>query len=294
MDNSITVADTRATISAPKTAILRRAISDRLDRPVLVLDAHNVMAAHVVENRGADACWVGSFAVSAANGLFDNSDINLTDMLEPARRIDSATSLPVIVDIDNGYGSPDAVARAARELTHIGIAGICIQDSRHPKKSSLRLHTGNQMQEPQEFGRNVQLLRASALNDLVIIARTEELIVGGSIDSAIHRALVAVEAGADLALIHSIRPDGSQAIEVAQRWPSPTPLAVVPTRFPQLKWVQLGKLGYRLVIYANQLSRAVLRAEEHAAAELIADKADRLDTQVASVEEVFSLLPTPR
>jgi phosphoenolpyruvate phosphomutase len=106
--------------------------------PVVMVGAHDAMSAKLIEAHGFDAVWVSGLGVSTmAHALPDLNLITMTEALDAAIRIDSATTLPVIADCDNGYGGLSNVVRTVREYERAGITGICIEDNLFPKRNSL-------------------------------------------------------------------------------------------------------------------------------------------------------------
>jgi phosphoenolpyruvate phosphomutase len=207
-----------------------------------------------------------------------------------AYRIALATELPVIVDADNGYGSGLAMRRAAREFAALNIAGMSVEDSAFPKRNSFDPARGSALADADEF--TAQIAAVTGLlagSPFLVIARTEALIAGQSVRQAVDRAVRYADAGADLVVVHTKDPTGQQAVEVAAAWPRQTPLVSIPTAFPQLTPHELGALGYRMVIYANQLLRASVTAMCHVLDVLRDGKAADLEPDIASVSEILRL-----
>jgi 2-methylisocitrate lyase-like PEP mutase family enzyme len=132
--------------------------------------------------------------------------------------------------------------------------------------------------------------------DLVIIARTEALIAGLGHDEALMRAHHYEEAGADCILIHSKAGDPGEILEFARRWDGKAPLVIVPTNYPALTEADVRRTRkIKLVIYANQLLRAAISAQQALLAEVKrAGGIHTVDSKIAPVSRVFQLQDVER
>lgn len=220
----------------------------------IVVSAGDAITARLVEEAGFGGIWISGFEASARLGLPDNGSITMSEMLDVARPIVRATKLPVWVDCDTGYGN---LKRTAKEFAYIGVEGICVEDNLCDKQNSL-------------WGGKCELMKAEVFaqrlekvyTELKIIARTEALIRGYGMDEAVRRAKL-YEPYADYILIHSRDVSGNEAKEIANRFKG-KPLAIVPTKFPQITTQQLEEAGYELVIMANQTERVKIKAIRNA------------------------------
>ncbi|MBC8091180.1 MAG: isocitrate lyase/phosphoenolpyruvate mutase family protein [Pseudonocardia sp.] len=238
--------------------------------PLRAVGAVNALAADVATRAGFDALWVSGLETSAALGLPDTNLIGVDDLVNVVSAVGRASALPVIVDVDNAGGSVAAAHRYAADLAQAGAAGVCLEDSSYPKCNSFTADTQQRLADRDLVGTQLAQMRSVTGRDLLLIARTEALIVGENMSAALARANAYVEAGADAVIIHSKDPSGRQAFDIARAWRKSSPLAVIPTAFPQLSAREMGAAGFALCIYANQLSRAAL-AGMRVAAERIAD-----------------------
>ncbi|MFJ1707182.1 isocitrate lyase/phosphoenolpyruvate mutase family protein [Kitasatospora sp. NPDC088346] len=250
---------------APAGRRLRAALAAGEGLPVQAIGAVNAIAARVAVETGFDALWVSGLEVSAASGLPDENVLGSRDLADVVTSLRRVTDLPVIVDVDNAGGTGPSAARYGFDLQAAGAAALCLEDSRYPKCNSFSEHRAQQLADTEVVCEQIKEVRAAAPG-LLLIARTETLICGGSIADALTRAELFEAAGADAVLVHSKDATGRQALEVGNRWTG-APLATVPTAFPHLDHQALGDAGFRLAIYANQLSRAALAAMRGAAGE---------------------------
>ncbi len=226
----------------------------------ILVSAGDSITAKLIENEGFDGIWVSGFEASARLGLEDNNSMTMTEMINVTKPIVEATNLPVIVDVDNGYGGIDNFIRTVFEFEKIGCAGICVEDNLFPKQNSLwggkiPLLSMKEHGEKIKIGKKVQRTK-----NFMIIARTEALIRGYGIEEAIKRAEYYDKCGADMILIHSREPSGKEALKIPEYWKSKTPLVIVPTKFPQIKNKELFDVGFSLVILANQTERTKIKA----------------------------------
>lgn len=215
----------------------------------VLVSAGDAIVAKLIEEAGFDGIWVSGFEASARLGLADNGSITMTEMVDIVRPIVRATTLPVWVDCDTGYGN---IKRTAREFRDIGVTGICIEDNPSDKMNSL-------------WGGKCELIKAedfveklSSIRYIIdVMARTEALIRGYGMDEAIRRAELYSDV-ADYVLIHSRDHTGKEAIEIPKRF-NGSPLAIVPTKFPHLNNKKLATAGYDMAIFANQTERVKIK-----------------------------------
>ena len=179
------------------SAGLRFRQATEAERPLQVAGVINAYCARLAERAGFRALYLsGAGVANASFGLPDLAMTTLGDVLEDARRITAATSLPLLVDCDTGWGSPLTIGRAVREMVRAGVAAIHLEDQVDGKRCGHR--AGKQVVSPQAM---VERLKAAvdARSDprFVIMARTDAVAVEG-LEAAIDRACRYVEAGADM------------------------------------------------------------------------------------------------
>jgi len=226
----------------------------------ILVSAGDAITARLVEEAGFDGVWVSGFEVSARLGLVDNGCITMTEMLNSTKTIVEATSLPVFVDVDNGYGGVHNFVRTVREFEKIGCAGVCVEDNCFPKQNSL---WGGKIPllSMEEQGAKIKAGKDWQKNkDFIIIARTEALIRGYGMEEAVKRAKYYVKCGADMVLIHSRELSGKEALAIPKSWDVKIPLVIVPTKFPHIKNSRLFKAGFTVVVLANQTERIKIKS----------------------------------
>src|SRR5215468_11308796 len=109
-----------------------------VDSPYLtfLLEAHNGLSAKIVEEAGFEGIWASGLSISASLGVRDSNEASWTQVLEVAEFMADATSVPILLDGDTGYGDFNSVRRLVRKLEQRGIAGVCIEDKLFPKINS--------------------------------------------------------------------------------------------------------------------------------------------------------------
>ena len=260
-------------------------------RRLLVIGAHDGMSARLGEEAGFDAVWASGFEIAASHGLPDANILDLSAQLAASCQINDAVSVPVIADCDSGYGNAVNAAHIARKFFRAGIAAVCIEDNVFPKRCSFYNGVRRELVPAVEHALKVTACKDSTGGELFVIARTEALIAGYTIDEALDRAEAYAEAGADAILIHSKEKTPHQIVEFANRWHYHTPLVAVPTTYDSIRADELARLGYRIVIFANQGMRASIEAVRKAYRRLQSDGcAGGLKGQIASLQDVFGLV----
>lgn len=259
---------------------------------IQAMATHSPISARLAEEAGFDALWASGFELSALLGLPDVSLITMTQHLDMLRLIAGQTNLPIIADIDTGFGNAVNVDFAIRSYETAGAAAVVIEDKTFPKVTSL-VDGGRQDLLPvQEFqGKIEAALAARQSNDFTIIARTEALIAGHGQEEALKRANAYVEAGADMILVHSKSktPDEIEAFIAA--WDGSKPIVLVPTSYPDMTMERMrasGKVG--IAIWGNHAMRAAVTAMQDVFKRIIAeDGIHKADKTIVPVKEIFRL-----
>jgi len=272
-----------------------RHLRELLHRPgaIVAVGAHDALSARLIERAGFDAVWASGFAISAAQfALPDANVLSMTENLEIIRQMIRATNLPVIADIDNGYGNAINVMRTITEYEAAGVAAISIEDNIFPKRCSFYSGVQRELVSIEEHcGKIRAAKRAQRSAEFMVIARTETLIAGWGMEEALQRATAYADAGADAILIHSKAPTAAEVMEFARRWSRDTPLVVVPTTYASTPLQAMEAAGFKMVIFANHPIRAAITAMKATLAELRGHgTASLLDPHIASLEEVYDLV----
>lgn len=254
--------------------------------------AHNPLSARLAERAGFDAIWGSGFELSASYGVPDASLLSMSVHLEMTRAIAAAVSIPLIADIDTGFGNAVNVSYVVPQFEAAGASAIVMEDKTFPKDTSLRAEGRQELVRVEEFqGKVAAACAARADAGFTVIARVEALIAGLGQAEAMRRACAYVEAGADAILIHSKQQTPDEILEFVRAWKGSVPLVLVPTAYPQLTErdiAALGKVG--LVIYGNHAIRAAVGAMQSVFAQIRRDGGiAAVDATLPSVKEIIEL-----
>lgn len=229
------------------------------EHPLQIVGAINAYAAKLAEHSGFNALYLSGGGVAASScGIPDLGITTLEDVLIDARRITDVTDLPLLVDIDTGWGGAFNIARAVRSLEKTGVAAIHIEDQVQQKRCG---HRPNKAIVSQ--GEMVDRIKAAtdARRDssFVIMARTDALAVEG-LDAAVDRARACVEAGADM-----IFPEAITELSMYRRFAEAVSVPVLAniTEFgstPLYTTQELGDNGVSMVLYPLSAFRAMSQA----------------------------------
>lgn len=277
-----------------KRNLLRQGLTG--SKPIFAVGAHDAMSAQMIDEHGFDAIWVSGFGVSTmAYAIPDANLVTMTEALAAAVRMDSVVNIPVIADCDNGFGGLANVVRTVREYERAGISGICIEDNHFPKRNSLYQGSSRRELIPmEEQARRIRAGKNAQTNkDFVFIARVESLIAGHGVADACRRADAYAAAGADAILIHS-KDKSLQEIEAfLKEWQGDLPLVAVPSLFPDFTVEELHQKGFQMIILANQVMRAAVKAMEDTLLTLKQErKAAAVDGSIAPINYIFDLVKT--
>ena len=237
-------------------ARLTRAVAE--ERPLQVVGAINAYHAMMAERVGYRAIYLSGGGVAAASyGLPDLGMTSLDNVLEDVHRITYVTELPLLVDIDTGWGSAFNIARTVKQMVRAGAAGAHIEDQVLAKRCGHR--PGKAIVSKEEMVDRVKAAVDARTDDFVIMARTDALAVEG-MDSAIERAIACVEAGADM-----IFPEAMRDLEQYRQFVAAVDVPVLAniTEFgatPLFTMEQLRETGVALVLYPLSAFRAMNKA----------------------------------
>ncbi len=255
-----------------------------------IMEAHDGLSAKIVEETGFSGIWASGLTVSAALGVRDNNEASWTQVLEVLEFMSDATSIPMLVDGDTGYGNFNNVRRVVRKLGQRGIAGICIEDKLFPKTNSF-IGDGQPLADMDEFCGKIKAGKDSQEgDDFCIVARIEALISGRGMEEALRRADAYCEAGADALLIHSKQRDGLEILEFMKLWGNRCPVVIVPTTYYDTPTDAWRKAGVSLVIWANHNLRSAITAMRETSSRIMREQSlIGVENEIASVKDVFEL-----
>ncbi len=176
-------------------ACFRNAIKE--EKPLQVIGAINAYSARLAERVGFKALYISGGGVAASSlGVPDLGISTMDDVLTDVRRITDITGLPVLVDIDTGWGSAFNIGRVIKSMIKFGAAAVHIEDQVQAKRCGHR--PGKAIVSKDEMVDRIKAaVDAKTDPEFVIMARTDALAVEG-LQEAIDRACACVEAGADM------------------------------------------------------------------------------------------------
>jgi len=260
-----------------------------------LLEAHNGITAKIGEEAGFKGLWAGGLCMSAQYGVRDSNEASWTQVLEMLEFMADATSIPILLDGDTGYGNFNNVRRLVRKLEQRGIAAVCIEDKLYPKTNSLTnsFIDGNKQQlaEIDEFCSRIKAGKdAQADDEFAIITRIEAFIAGWGLGEALKRAEAYHAAGSDGILIHSALSTPTEVLAFKREWADRSPVVIVPTKYYATPTDVLREAGFSIAIWANHMLRAAITTMQECAETLAREQnLHSVEDQIASVKEIFRL-----
>jgi len=225
------------------------------EKPLQCVGAINAYHARLAQASGFKSLYISGGGVAAGScGIPDLGITSREDVLIDLRRITDVTDLPVLVDIDTGWGSAFNIARSIRSMTRMGAAAVHIEDQVQQKRCGHRPNKAI-VSQAEMVDRIKAAVDAKTDPDFVIMARTDALAVEG-LQSAIDRAGACVEAGADM-----IFPEAMTELEMYRRFVDAVKVPVLAniTEFgstPLFTTDQLAAAGVSIALYPLSAFRA--------------------------------------
>ena len=256
-----------------------------------IMEAHNGLSARIVEEAGFKGIWASDLSMSAAMGVRDSNEASWTQVMDVLEFMADATSIPILVDGDTGWGNFNNLRRAVQKFGQRGIAGICIEDKLFPKTNSF-IGEGQPLADIDEFCGKLKAGKDSQLDDdFQIVARVEALIAGWGMDEALRRAEAYHAAGADAILIHSKRATPDEVMTFMKEWANRAPVVLVPTKYYTTPTDDFAAAGASMVIWANQNMRAAITAMRETTNRIFRDQSlAGVEPTMVTVSDVFELV----
>mgnify|MGYP000725118635 FL=1 len=238
-------------------AKFRQALKD--NNPLQIVGAINAYCAMLAQDAGHKAIYLsGGGVANASYGLPDLGITSLNDVIADVERISNASEIPLLVDIDTGWGGAFNIARTIKAMEKAGAAAVHLEDQVAQKRCGHRPNKAI-VSQAEMVDRVKAAVDARTDDDFVIMARTDALAVGG-MDSAIERAIACVEAGADAIFPEAINELGqykhfADAVKV--------PILANITEFgqtPLFNCEELAGQGVGMVLYPLSAFRAMSKA----------------------------------
>ena len=246
----------------------------------------------VLARNGLVEAMAAHSPLSAMYGVPDVSLVSMTQHLDMTRAMAERSGLPVVADIDTGFGNAINVLYAVEQYERAGAAAVVMEDKSFPKVTSLIAGGRQEMVRIEEFQGKIEAARTARRDpDFLVVARTEALIAGLGQDEALKRARAYEAAGADMILVHSRQKTPDEIEAFVRAWDGKAPIALVPTAYPQMTVArvrELKKIG--LLIWGNHAIRASVRAMRETFAQIRKERGIQgVESRIATVEEVFEL-----
>ena len=236
---------------------------------VIAPGAYDTLTARLVQVAGFPAVYLTGGGYSRANGYPDIGLLTMSEILPWIARTVEAVEIPVIADMDTGYGNAVNVVRSVREYEKTGVAAFHLEDQISPKKCGH--YEGKQLVPKGEMvGKIKAAVDTRRDADMIIIARTDSRAVEG-FAAAIDRMNAYLEAGADVGFVEA--PQNVEELAAIPKAISKPALANVfeGGKTPPLPAKQLEAMGYRIGIYPSQTHRAAIAAAKKVLAVLKRD-----------------------
>ena len=278
--------------AAPASPSKAARLHGLLQAPALtfIMEAHNGLSAKIVEEAGFEGIWASGLSMSAALGVRDNNEASWTQVLEMLEFMADATTIPILVDGDTGYGNFNNVRRLVKKLCQRGIAGVCIEDKLFPKTNSF-IGENQPLADVDEFCGRIKAGKDSQSDDdFQIVARVEALIAGWGMEEALRRAEAYHGAGADAVLIHSKKDNADEITGFCEAWAGRAPVVIVPTMYHRTPTQAFRDAGISMVIWANHNMRAAVSAMRQVSKAIReSESLVAVEEEITPVREVFAL-----
>jgi methylisocitrate lyase len=226
---------------------LRKQLEDK--KKIMVLPGvFDALSARIAEKVGFDAIFQTGYGSAATLlGMPDYGFLNAGETIDNARRIMRAVNIPVIVDVDTGYGNPLNVWRLVRDLQSLGAAGIFLEDQVWPKRCGHMI--GKEVVPKDDYIMKLKAaVEAREDKDFIIVARTDARAPLG-LDEAIQRGRAYHKAGADVIFIEAPR-SIEELKRIAKEINAPLVANMIEEGLtPNLPSKDLLKMGYRIVVF---------------------------------------------
>ena len=256
-----------------------------------LMEAHNGISAKIVEEAGFDGIWASGLTMSASCGVRDNNELSWTQVADQAAFMADATTIPILLDGDTGYGNFNNVRRLVRRLEQIGVGGVAIEDKQFPKTNSFLRSERQPLADIDEFCGRLKAGKDSQQDeDFIVVARVEAFIAGWGMVEALRRAEAYRQAGADAILIHSRQPIPTEIFAFLAEWAGRSPVVLVPTKYYTTPTVDFRQRHVNVVIWANHLLRAAITAMRQTAESIRQDESlINVEPELAPLQEIFRL-----
>ncbi|WP_394172120.1 phosphoenolpyruvate mutase [Guptibacillus hwajinpoensis] len=256
-----------------------------------IMEAHHALSAKIVEEAGFKGIWGSGLSISASLGVRDNNEASWTQVLDVLEFMSDATSIPILLDGDTGYGNFNNARRLVKKLEQRDIAGVCIEDKIFPKTNSFIKGEAQPLARIDEFCGKIKAMKDSQTDDdFVVVSRVEALIAGWGLQEALKRAEAYRLAGSDAILMHSKRSDSLEIEAFMKEWGDRLPVVIVPTKYYSVPTERFRDIGVSVAIWANHNLRASIKAMQRTSNQIFLEESlANVEGNVTSVDEIFQL-----
>lgn len=282
------------TVESSRPGDTRQRLRQRIARrdAFLLPGAANALTARIAEDLGFEAVYLtGAGFTNMQLGMPDLGLLSVTELAEAAARISDVTTIPLVVDIDTGFGNALNVYRTVHLLERAGAAALQIEDQIFPKKCGHFSGKGV-VPLPEMLSKLHAALDARRDDGTLIIARTDARAVEG-FDRALERAHAMSEAGADIIFVEA--PESVEEMRQIGQLPAPQLVNVVMGgRTPMLPREELAEMGFSIALYANAALQAmVLAAQEVLGSLRDVGSLEKVEDRLASFSERQRIVGKP-
>jgi len=279
--------------TVPKTARqrLRHLVEQR--NAFILPGAANALTARIIEDLGFEAVYLtGAGFTNTQLGMPDLGLLSVTELADAAARISDVTTIPLVVDIDTGFGNALNVYRTVHLLERSGAAALQIEDQVFPKKCGHFSGKGV-VPLPEMLGKLHAALDARRDPGTIIIARTDARAVEG-FERALERAHAMTEAGADVVFVEA--PESVEELRAIGQLPAPQIVNVVMGgKTPMLPRAELAAMGFSMALYANAALQTMIRSIQEVLGTLRdTGSLDGVEDRLASFVERQRIVGKPR
>ena len=226
---------------------LRKLINNKT-KPLVIPGVYDAIGAKIAQKVGFDAMFQTGYGTSATLlGMLDYGFIGATETLDNARRISNAISVPLIVDIDTGYGNALTVRKLIQELQSAGVSGVFLEDQRWPKRCGHM--KGKDVIPKEEYAEKLQsAIDAKSNKDFIIVARTDARATEG-LDKAIERGNYYKKLGADVIFVEAPK-SLDEMKKIGKSINAPLVANMIEGgATPINSAAKLNKMGYKIILY---------------------------------------------
>lgn len=259
-----------------------------------IMEAHDGISAKIVEESGFKGIWASGLSMSASLGVRDNNELSFKEVADHCYYMSNRVSIPVLLDMDTGYGDYNTAITALNHIERAGVAGVVIEDKKFPKTNSFLENGEDKLEDPDIFGLKIKAMKSSTIDkDFVVCARVEAFIAGLGLDEAYRRASIYESYGADAIVMHSKVNTSKEVDSFIDKWKEEghtTPVIIIPTKYYTTPTKHFRDKGYSMIIWANHNMRSAISSMQYTT-KLIHDTQSLVDVEdkIATVKEIFRL-----